>query len=224
MNSKLLGTLALVACVVTSVSASSVATASKKASTPVTGDYVEARTASVFAGACHYNGELVTTGRDAVLAWSISSGSFNGVDLSGVKAMAAVTSDDNLSVDTAPKKTELTVDSSASAAQVAALADLLRSRLGSQIGTIAAIHQAPISFAHGDKGYSVDAKGFGNLTVDYRTDNACCIQPSMVWYNPITPLEHRKVGFTETATYSGAIADPWQRHNEDSAFYGTFTF
>ena len=28
------------------------------------GDYVEVRTASVFAGACHYNGEVVTTGRD----------------------------------------------------------------------------------------------------------------------------------------------------------------
>src|SRR5678815_4830331 len=32
------------------------------------GDYVEVRTASVFAGACHYNGEVVTTGRDAKMA------------------------------------------------------------------------------------------------------------------------------------------------------------
>ena len=32
------------------------------------GTYVEARTASVFAGACHYNSELVTAGREALLA------------------------------------------------------------------------------------------------------------------------------------------------------------
>ena len=35
------------------------------------GDYVEVRTASVFAGACHYNGEVVTTGRDAMMAGTL---------------------------------------------------------------------------------------------------------------------------------------------------------
>src|SRR5687767_11175075 len=38
------------------------------------GEYVEVRTASVFAGACHYNGEVVTTGRDALMAWNVTSG------------------------------------------------------------------------------------------------------------------------------------------------------
>src|ERR1700722_1556209 len=42
-------------------------------STPIKGDYVEARTASVFAGACHYNGEVMITGRDAVMAWNVTS-------------------------------------------------------------------------------------------------------------------------------------------------------
>jgi hypothetical protein len=35
----------------------------------LTGRYVEVRTAAVFAGACHYNGEVVTRGRDAILAF-----------------------------------------------------------------------------------------------------------------------------------------------------------
>jgi len=44
------------------ISATSASTPRSPAgSTPIKGDYVEARTASVFAGACHYNGELVTT-------------------------------------------------------------------------------------------------------------------------------------------------------------------
>ena len=34
---------------------------------PIKGDYVEARTASVFAGACHYNGELVTTAKSMLV-------------------------------------------------------------------------------------------------------------------------------------------------------------
>ena len=45
--------------------------AAPAASNHITGDYVEARTASVFAGACHYNGELTTTGREAELAWHV---------------------------------------------------------------------------------------------------------------------------------------------------------
>src|SRR2546421_9883587 len=72
----------------------------------ITGDYVEARTASVFAGACHYNGELVTTGRDAILAWSFTSGLCNGADLTGLRAMAAVTCDQSLGYDHAARKTE----------------------------------------------------------------------------------------------------------------------
>ena len=56
----------------------------------LSGDYVEARTASVFAGACHYNGELTTTGRDAVMAWNITTGSWDGVRLAGVRALAVV--------------------------------------------------------------------------------------------------------------------------------------
>src|ERR671939_229786 len=56
-------------------------------STSVAGDYVEVRTASVFAGACHYNGEVVTTGRDAVMAWQFKRGQWQGTDLAGVRAL-----------------------------------------------------------------------------------------------------------------------------------------
>src|ERR687886_1985957 len=83
----------------------------------VRGDYVEARTASVFAGACHYNGELTTAGREAVLAWNVTSGSWNGVDLAGVRAVAVVGSEANLADSAAARRSELVVDSSASEAQ-----------------------------------------------------------------------------------------------------------
>jgi hypothetical protein len=224
---KLLPIVGLLACVATSVSASSPlasqAPLKAAASTPVTGEYVEARTASVFAGACHYNGELDTTGRDAVMAWSITSGSFNGVDLSGVRAVAAVTASENLSYEKVPHRTDLTIDAP-SDQQAAALADLLRSRCGNELGTIAAIHRAPVAFSHGADGYTVESKGFATLQVEYRADNSCCIQPNLVWYAPMTPLQQRKVGYTDLASYSGSVADHWQRRGEDSAFYGSFTF
>jgi hypothetical protein len=198
------------------------AAAGTPANTPVTGDYVEARTASVFAGACHYSGEFVTIGRDALLAWNVAAGRYNGVDLAGLKAAAAVTSDKSLG-DTAPRKTELAVDPAATPAQVAAFTALLQATSGKDLGTITATRRTPISFTHTADGYTVAAEKFGTLVVHPMADAACCIQPNLVWYTPLTPLDARKVGYTEQAACTPAIADQWTRTGEDGAFYGAFT-
>src|SRR3954468_17969766 len=82
----------------------------KVESAGVSGDYVEVRTASVFAGPCHFNGELTTTGRDALLAWHVTSGEWNGADLSGLRFVAVVSSEENLSVDGAARRSEIIID------------------------------------------------------------------------------------------------------------------
>src|SRR3954464_2327838 len=70
------------------------------AATPatVTGTYVEARTAEVFAGACVMNGEAATTGREALLAWKVGRGQLNGVSVEGLAVVAAVVADANLGI------------------------------------------------------------------------------------------------------------------------------
>src|SRR5690242_16090761 len=60
--------------------ASLVATLAAKP-TSVTGTYVEARTAEVFAGACIVNGEAAMGGREALLAWKVGHGQVDGVPL-----------------------------------------------------------------------------------------------------------------------------------------------
>src|SRR5580765_1382770 len=70
------------------------ALAAKPAS--VTGTYVEARTAEVFAGACVMNGEAATTGREALVAWKVDHGQLNGVSLDGLAVVAALSADTNL--------------------------------------------------------------------------------------------------------------------------------
>ena len=188
---------------------------------PVVGDYVEARTASVFAGACHYNGERVTTGRDAVLAWHVTGGAWHGTDLTGLRATAAVTCDDNLAETAAARRTELVVDGSPD--QAAAFADLLSARCGSQLGPIA-VRRSAVSFAKSGRSYQVDAAGFADLAVQPMPNDACCSQPSMVWYAPLVPLLHRKVGYADRAAYTaGTGGDAWERLGENDAFYGPFS-
>ena len=62
----------------------------------VTGAYVEARTAEVFTGGCIMNSEAQTMGKEAVLAWRVDRGSFNGVALDGLSVVAALSGDHNL--------------------------------------------------------------------------------------------------------------------------------
>src|SRR5262249_23455523 len=56
----------------------------------IRGDYVEARTADVFTGPCFSNAEIFITGNRAVMAWKVTEGSWNGVDLQGLCIAAAV--------------------------------------------------------------------------------------------------------------------------------------
>jgi Protein of unknown function (DUF1326) len=187
------------------------------------GDYVEVRTASVFAGACHYNGEVVTTGRDAMMAWNVTSGKWQGVDLSGVRAMAIVTSDANLSENNAARSSEIIIDSQASDAQAKAMIDALEQKYAASLGNVARVRSAAISFEHKARSYAVAADDAW-INVEAMPNDLCCKMPNLVWYTPLVGLENRKVGYTVKAAYSGkVITSPWSRSGENSAFYGSFS-
>jgi hypothetical protein len=187
------------------------------------GDYVEVRTASVFAGACHYNGEVVTTGRDAMMAWNVTSGKWQGVDLSGVRAVAIVTSDANLSEANAARNSEIIIDSTTSESQSHALLSALKQKYAATLGNVITVRYAPIKFEHSGRTYSVAADD-ASINVEAMPNDLCCKMPNLVWYTPLVGLENRKVGYTVNASYSGkAIATPWSRSGENSAFYGSFS-
>src|SRR5438105_13571198 len=65
----------------------------------IKGDYVEARTADVFTGPCFSNAEVFIYGSQAVLAWKVTEGEFQGVDLAGLTVAAAVRGTTTLSED-----------------------------------------------------------------------------------------------------------------------------
>ena len=196
---------------------------SQAENTSVKGDYVEVRTASVFAGACHFNGEVTTTGRDALMAWNVRSGQWRGVDLSGIRVVAIVSADENLSDNSAARRSEIIIDKGASHSQAAAMLDALKTRYASSLGKIVAVRSAPVSFNHTARSYSVAAGQLAAIDVEGMPNDLCCKMPNLVWYSPLVSLENRKVGYTSRAAYAGnAVSDPWQRAGENSAFYGSF--
>ncbi|MBV9924233.1 MAG: DUF1326 domain-containing protein [Acidobacteria bacterium] len=191
----------------------------------VKGVYVEARTASVFAGACHYNGELTTAGREALMAWSVKEGRWGGVDLAGVRAVAVVESEANLNDPAAARRSVLVVDGNAGEAQAKAFARAVEKAYGAVLGRVEEVRRAPVGFSAEGKSFKVSAPGLAALEVEALPDDLCCRMPQMVWYAPLVAVEGRKVGYTRAASYAGGAAgDAWQRTGENGAFYGTFSF
>src|SRR6201981_3574699 len=56
----------------------------------IRGDYIETRSADVYTGQCFANGEVNLVGKEAILAWHVQSGTWNGVPLDGLTVAAAV--------------------------------------------------------------------------------------------------------------------------------------
>lgn len=190
----------------------------------ISGDYVEARTASVFAGACHYNGELTTAGREAEMVWHISKGAWNGVSLDGLNAMAAVVSETNLGTSKAEKRSVLYIDSAATAEQSAALTAALKAKAANALGTVAEVKRIAISFRREGENYRVTAAGVGKLSVNALPNRECCKMPNSVWYGPFVELKDRRVGFTVVSGVTEKALDcRWSRSEENSAFYGAFS-
>lgn len=183
---------------------------------PLKADYIEVRTASVFAGPCHVNGELMTTGNDALMAWNFND---------GVRVMAAVSCETNLIHTNAARQSEIVIDSPAGKpAADAALAAIL-SHDAATLGKIVAIRQGSINFQHTSDEYRLDSPGFGSLDVQALPDCSCCKQPNDVWYEPLVHVSGRMVGYTVNAEYSsGGAGDSWQREDENGAFYGVVAY
>jgi hypothetical protein len=196
---------------------------SRAESVSLQGDYVEVRTASVFAGACHYNGELTTTGREAMMAWHVTAGQWQGVDLTGVRAFAVVSAEANLAEKEGARRSEIIIDTGASRSQTMAMLNALKEKYAPSLGKIVSVRSAPVTFVRSGRTYAVTADDAA-INVEAMPNDLCCKMPSLVWYAPLVSLENRKVGYTTKALYSGGtVCDPWQRSGENSAFYGSFS-
>src|SRR5947209_14086192 len=100
----------------------------------IRGDYIEARTADVFTGPCFSNAEVFIYGNQAVMAWKVTEGSYQGVDLSGLGVAAAVRGTTTFSKDQADAaRSVLIVDAKADARQRDALVALAKALGGARL-------------------------------------------------------------------------------------------
>lgn len=195
----------------------------------VTGTYVEARTAEVFAGGCIMNSEAETMGRQAVLAWRVDRGRVGDVAIDGLSVVAALSGTHNLGMremgGEAPTEVKalMYVDDRASAAQRDALVAMARRAIGDLAIRVIDVQAVPIAFDRSHHAASVQA-GEARLDVEAHIhhDPSC---GAMQWFRPLSRGADAEVGLTRTQVFSGqALGTRWSQRDKRSAFVGTFAF
>ncbi len=192
------------------------------ATTSVHGQYVEGRTATIFAGACHYGSQYATSGRAAVLGWSFASGSFEGVDLSGLSLAASVASDANLR-EGKSRRSVVYLPKAATPVQRRALFAWAEASLGDALGRIVGLVEADVEVALEADRYRVTVPGYAQLEGVLLPDRACCTMPYQVWYQPLFGVDASIVGESDRLLLTEKrLGQNLRREGENNAFVGTF--
>ena len=194
----------------------------------VSGSYVEARTAEVFTGGCVMNSEAETVGKQAVLAWKVDRGTFNGIQLDGLSVVAAISGDRNLGMqemggDKPSVRSAMFVDQRANAAQQIALVAMANELSNGIVGTIVSVTPSPIQFT--DHGSEIEVSA-GQVALDvnkHLTHDPTC--GAMQWFHPLAQVDGAAMGVADRHFFTGsALGTKWSDPNKRSAFFGTFSY
>lgn len=201
--------------------------------TTIAGDYVEVRTADVFTGPCFANGEVGLTGADAVLAWRIREGKWDGVDLAGLSVVAVVRAHATLGdpyADPLPAQSVLLVDAAASERQHRALVAFAKAQNKELLGDVRAVESAPIAFRFDRMGrhdfVTVEAGELAKISTRaiHKGDHIC--RNESVFYPPLVGnLTHSMPVMATDAGYQGNhLGKTWRERERRGSFVGTFAY
>ena len=189
----------------------------------VQGKYLEARSVSVYVGACHYGAEYVEGGREATLVWNIRQGTWKGVSLEGLTVVAVVTAKNNLAIDTNTRRSVLYLDEKATLEQRASVIDLMTTKRSEVLGEVVSTENAPITFTKEGVKYDLRVGEVLTLSVSrYPCQN--CTQPHQIWYKPLEQLDTPIVGKSTSYCYQDKILSVTWNCGEDTnnVFVGDF--
>lgn len=214
--------LLVLACVILAV-------CSLSAAQQIRGDYVETRSADVYTGQCFANGEVNLVGNEAILAWHVQNGSWNGVKLDGLSVAAAVRAKATLGdpyADPYPAQAVLMVDDQADPRQQAALEAFARHMGGELLKNVEQVIAAPVQLEVNRERHGVALLRAGQFaTVQTRSlgENDHLCGNEVTFYPPLTELAHSMPAVAVTDAYRGpGLGVSWDLHGKRSAFVGTF--
>jgi len=197
----------------------------------ISGDYIETRSADVWTGPCFANGEVNLVGDQAILAWRVNEGNWNGVSLKGMSVVGVVKAGATLGDPHAnpyPAKAVVIVDGRASAEQQKALVKFAQEMAGELLKNVISVEVAPIemevSHKNGHFGKTLlragDLAGIETRSIGEK-DHLCGNEE--MYYPPLAEMSHTMPAVAEVDRYTGpGLGVSWTVHGKRSAFVGTF--
>ena len=209
----------------------SAALALPAAAAEIQGDYLETRSADVWTGPCFANGETGLVGREAILAWRVDKGSWQGVSLDGLSVVGVVKASATLGdpFDSPyPAKAVMIVDERATTDQRAALVAFAQEMGGGILDTVVRTEVKSIAMnVDRDEHSARGVLNAGDLArIETRAvsakDKHCGNED--VYYPPLTSTDQALPAVAILDKFSGeGLGVSWTTHDKRNAFVGTFS-
>ncbi len=194
------------------------------------GDYVESRSTDVYVAQCFANGEAGLTGNQALLAWHVREGEWDGVKLNGLTVAAAVRARATLGDpygNPYPAQAVLMVDDAANPAQRQALIALAQHEGGKLLENIVRVDFVPVILdvpADPHEGHAALRAGHLASIITRplnHHDHMCGNETN--FYPPLTNVENATSAVALTDEFQGdGLGSQWSSHGRRSAYIAKF--
>ncbi len=212
----------------------------------IKGEYVESRTADIYTGPCFSNSEIFNTGHQAVVAWKVTEGSWDGVDVSGLSVAAAIRGTTTFSEDKPElARSVLIVDAKATEKQKEALIAMAKTLAGKRLNHVVVVRtselaltiESPRRKAHGHSAAPADhsmpeapaasfqAPGLAEISTRSLNHNDHVCGNESVAYAPLSQGVKALPAYTTGHKFQGlGLGTTWNDPNCRSSFVGHFSY
>jgi hypothetical protein len=196
------------------------------------GDYLETRTCDVYTGPCFANGQTGLVGKDAIMAWSIDRGSYDGVSLAGLKVVVVLNASDTLGFGGTlvqhpdPIRSVVIVDDKATPQQRDALVQFAVEH-GKHTGEVTKVISAPIAMEldHFASVGNLQAGDIAQISTRKLGSGDCVCTNEAAFYPPLCDVRNAVPAFTLDGGFSGrGLGTRWTNGNTRSAFLASFSY
>ncbi|MDB6015796.1 MAG: hypothetical protein JWR19_285 [Pedosphaera sp.] len=189
------------------------------------GSLIELHSCEVYAGGCTVSSEAQQDSRYMLQVWDFTGGSWQGVELNGLKvAVLETTSTGNLAdAGARPDHSVVYLPDSANAAQQAALLEWLKSRDAQLAASSIQTHVVPVAVTSSDSGVKVTAGQFVSLQTTAMGECKDRVCGEELWYEPSIKTSR----FTVALNGGSQVNEPllqlkWSDHGKRSVFVARF--
>lgn len=195
------------------------------------GVYMETRTCAVYTGPCFANAEMGLTGKDAIMAWSIESGTQDGVDLSGLNVVVVISANQTLGFrginDAKQLKSLILIDDRANPLQRQALLAFARNHAGRAGKSAIRVDVTPIRMTLDFVKLKGHLKAGKVVTLKSRKTRPgeCICKNEVEYYPPLAQVDQVTPATAEQGEFRGrGLGRRWSTPGARSVYMGTFVY